>query len=206
MKRLQALLWILVLTACSGQPVPRPKLTAEMYPWRLREPAALGRDFLWQQRLTAKTGQREDTLSVAVQKKGNTLTLIGLTPFNTKAFVLRQQGDDVQFQSFVNREMPFPPRFVLVDVQRAYLALAGDATPAQFGYKSWPLDGEQVEETCANHQLTERKFRRLDGQPPGVVRIRYQGYWPGGAPRRVVIDNGWFGYTLTVETLAETRL
>jgi len=177
-----------------------------MYPWRLREPAALGRDFLWQQRLTARTGAREDSLTVAVQKKGNTLTLIGLTPFQTKAFVLRQDGTDVQFQSFVDREMPFPPRFVLVDVQRAYLALAGDATPALVGHRSWPLDGEQVDEHYAEHQLTERRFRRLDGQPPGVVRIRYQGRWPGGAPKRVVIDNGWFGYTLTVETVAETAL
>ncbi len=206
MKPALALLCSLALAGCSGQPVPRPKLTAEMYPWRLRDPSALGRDFLWQQRLTVKVGQREDSLTVAVQKRGNALTLIGLTPFNTKAFLLRQDGGEVQFQAFVNRELPFPPRFVLIDVQRAYMALATDATPAQFGYKSWPLDGEQIDEQYADHQLTERKFRRLDGQPQGTVRIRYQGRWPGGAPRRVVIDNGWFGYSLTVETLAETLL
>lgn len=195
-----------LLFACSGQPARPPKLTADSYPWTLRQPQAFGKNFLWQQRLTARTGHREDSLSVALQKRGNGLTLVGLTPFNTKAFVLQQEGDVVTFKALVNREMPFPPRFVLIDIQRTYLPLPGDATAPHDGVQTLELDGERVQQIYVGGQLSERRFERLDAKPAGTLRIRYQGWWPSGAPRKILLDNAWFGYSLVIETQSAVDL
>ncbi|MSQ84860.1 MAG: DUF3261 domain-containing protein [Myxococcales bacterium] len=195
-----------LLSACSGQPARPTKLTPDSYPWTLRQPHAFGKDFLWQQRLTARTGRREDSLTVALQKRGNVVTLVGLTPFNTKAFVLQQDGDVVTFEALVNREMPFPPRFILIDIQRTYLPLPSDATTPHDGVQTLELAGERVQQTFVGGQLSERRFERLDGKPAGTLRIRYQGWWPNGATRKILLDNAWFGYSLVIETQSAVDL
>lgn len=191
------------LWACSGQPARPPKLTDEMYAWTLRTPQALGADFLWQQRLTARFGPRSESIKVAVQKVADRLTIVGLTPFATKAFVLEQQGDAVTFKKMIDRDMPFPPRFVLVDLQRAYLPL-GPPHPAD-GESQEVLDGERVTQLFAKGQLIERRFARLDSQPRGEIVIRYSQYRDDGLPGRIVLDNKWFGYQLEVATLSAAR-
>ncbi len=192
---------VLALPACSASvKAPDPVLTESMYPWTLRPPSALGSDFLWQQRLTARFGEHENSLKVAVQKQGDHLVLIGLTPFGSKAFVLDQQGEAVVFTPFVDRKMPFPPRFMLIDVQRCYLPLGDAAKHPTDGEEQFHLDGEEVTQVFANGHLIERRFRRLDGQPAGIIRIIYRN-WTAGVAKQVTLDNRWFGYSLAIATL-----
>lgn len=189
------------LAACSASvKAPPPVLTEAMYPWTLRPPSALPGDFLWQQRLTARFGEHENSLKVAVQKQGDHLVLVGLTPFGTKAFVLDQQGEAVAFTPYVDRKMPFPPRYMLIDVQRCYLPLGDPGKHPSDGEEKFELDGEEVTQTFANGHLTERRFRRIDGQPAGTIRITYRD-WTAGVPKHVTLDNRWFGYSLAIATL-----
>ncbi|MBI5608803.1 MAG: DUF3261 domain-containing protein [Deltaproteobacteria bacterium] len=217
MKHLAILLAFLALLGCSGQPLRPPVLTDAMYPWPLRPPTALGTNFLWQQRLTARVGPRSDSLPVAVQKQGDTLTMIGLTPFNTKAFLLTQTGDAIDFKKFVDRDLPFPPRYVLVDFQRTWLALGpsklgplpGAGTLPEDGKEITGLDGEVLTQRVQGGKLVERQFVRLGtpgeaNSPP--LTIRYSGYRPDGLPGKVVLTNRWFGYELEIETLAAQPL
>ncbi len=216
MRLLALLLALVTLLGCSGQPLRPPVLTDAMYPWPLRPPQALGKNFLWQQRLTARVGPRSDSLQVAVQKQGDTLTMIGLTPFNTKAFALTQTGDTIDFKKFVDRDLPFPPRYVLVDFQRTWLALGPvglgplpDAATLPADIKeTMTLDGEVLTQRAQGGKLVERSFVRAPAgagpQPP--LTIRYSGYRADGLPGKVVLTNKWFGYELEVETLAAQPL
>ena len=43
-------------------------------------------------------------MRTALQHRGDTLTIVGLTPLGTRAFVLQQQGLDVSFTSYLPEE------------------------------------------------------------------------------------------------------
>ena len=50
-------------------------------------------------------------------------------------------------------------------------------------------------------------FERLDQQPQGMITIHYEwGQAEWALPTRTVLNNGWFGYELTIVTHSETRL
>lgn len=193
--------------ACHSR--PQRVLTDADYPGELLPPAALGADLLWQQRVTASWGDSEQRgFDAAVQKQGDTLTVIGLSPLGQAGFVLVQRGKDVSFENHTDLHLPFPPRFVLLDVQRAFFPwLPADA--AADGERTAVVGGEQIVEVLAAGRLVERRFTRLDGKPAGTIVVRYE--WAPDdtgrvAPKRTVLDNGWFGYRMTVDTHAETRL
>src|SRR5690606_31057451 len=88
------------------------------YPGLLRSPGALPEgDFLWQQRVTARWGDEEaQGFDAALQRQGDTLTLVGLTPMGSKAFVVTQRGEALTFDNDSGRDMPFPPRYIMLDV------------------------------------------------------------------------------------------
>jgi len=188
---------------------PQRVLTDADYPGELLPPAALGADLLWQQRVTASWGDSEQRgFDAAVQKQGETLTVIGLSPLGQQGFVLVQRGKDVSFENHTDLHLPFPPRFVLLDVQRAFFPWLSAGAAAD-GERTVVVGGEQIVEVRAGGRLVERRFTRLDGKPAGAIVVRYE--WAPDdagrvAPKRAVLDNGWFGYRMTVDTHAETRL
>lgn len=131
-------------------------------------------------------------------------------------------------------DLPFSSRFVLLDFQRVFYPwVSASERPLPDGEHIAEVGGEKVRELWADGRLIERRFRRLDGQPPGdlVVRCTWPGAGfdyggetsdgarsssgaePGGpadslwcAHSRAVLDNRWFGYGLVVDTLQETLM
>ena len=180
------------------------------YPGALRTPASLGLDLMWQQRVTARWGDgMERGFEAAVQKRGDTLTVIGLSPLGQAGFVLTQDTAGVRFENRTDMELPFSPRFVLLDVQRTFFPWLPINGAVSDGEHSAVVDGERVVEVRSGGKLRERRFTRCDGMPAGDIVVRYE--WSETdvgrvAPRRAVLDNGWFGYRMTVETHAETVL
>ncbi len=214
MKPLPLVVLILVIATVSSAVTgcclhaPQLALTDDAYPGTLSPPGEIARDFLWQQRIVARYGDREEGFDVVLQKQGDQLVLIGLTPFGTKAFVLTQTGTELEFQPLIDQPAPFPPRFVLLDVHRAiFPALPGEPGPRPDGEHRGEVDGEEVVEVWAAGRLTRRTFRRLDAKPPGDLVVEYVAWSDDGVdPTEVVLDNGWFGYSLTVTTVARQAL
>lgn len=206
----RCLLALCAVAAAGCQATPRRVLTDADYPGELRPPEALGMDLLWQQRVTAHWGDGEERgFDAAVQKQGTKLTVIGLSPLGQAGFVLVQDPSGVSSQNHTDMHLPFPARFVLLDVQRTFFPwLPAMEAPAD-GERSGIVAGEQVVEIHAKGRLVERRFTRLSGQPAGSIVIRYEwGDEAAGrmAPRRAVLDNGWFGYRMTVDTHSEAVL
>lgn len=177
------------------------------YPGELIATADMGKPFLARQKLKGRFGEQEFAFEAVLQLHGGTLTVLGLTPFGTKAFVLKQTGTAVEFEPLIDREMPFPPEYMLQDIHRAWLWHVrlpwGDARPAQLdgSEASFEVAGERVIERWGNDGLMSRSFVRLDGQPPGEIRVEYTGGQRAGDPaKHVILDNGWFGYRLEIET------
>ncbi|HEY8375510.1 MAG TPA: DUF3261 domain-containing protein [Nannocystis sp.] len=194
----------MLVTACAkgqaSESAP-PALTEADYPGELAETLS-GPDFMARQRLRGNAHGREIGGEVVLQKQGDTLTLVGLTPFGTKAFVARQQGAEERVEVLSPEgKLPFPPRFMLLDVHRVhFLGLPG--APLPDGTHQGEVGAERVTEVWQDGALQERRFERKDGRPAGAIVVTYEGGMKDGAlPPRVRLDNGWFGYTIEVETL-----
>jgi hypothetical protein len=155
--------------------------------------------------VTAAWGDGERRgFDAAVQRQGDTLTVLGLSPAGV-GFSIVQGPAGIEVQNHMPDRLPIPPRFILLDVQRMLYPWLGDALLA--GERIGRVAGETIEETWADGRLAERCFRRNDGEPAGTITIHYE--WEHAewhAPTRAVLDNGWFGYTLTIVTHSETLL
>ncbi len=201
-------------TSCRSSPIeePRPLTAAEA--GELRAPSSLPIDVLWRQRVSAtwedprRGGERgERSFDAAVQKRGDALTLIGLSPLGTTGFVitLNDGASDVEFTNRSGEELPFPPRFVLLDVQRVFFPwLAGDA-PLADGVHEGDVAGAHVVEEWRGGRLIERRFTSAGREGEVIVRhgVERDGWL---APAQATLENGWFGYRLAIETLEETQL
>jgi hypothetical protein len=195
------------LCACSSSPGPKAAPTPDVVV--LHTPNELPGDFLDRQTIHAVYGKRSASFDAVLQKRGNEIVLIGMTPFGSRAFVLKQTGLDVSFESFVPQELPFPPSYILLDVERVFfggVAPAGQALPD--GSHEAPRDAEIVSETWQGGLLKQRRFRKASGQPAGDVVIDYgPGMPPGGPPpEKITYSSGWYGYRLEIVTVGHQAL
>lgn len=181
------------------------------YPGTLQPAAALPDDVLWQQRVTAAWGltrgeRGERGFDAAIQKQRDTLTVLGMSPMGSVGFALILRDTLVEVRNDAGEELPFPARFVLLDVQRTFYPWLG--APLSHGNRLGKRDGEEIFETWRDGRLRQRTFRRLDGVPAGSITIHYEWADDDGrrAPRRTVLANEWFDYRLTIDTHAETKL
>lgn len=186
---------LLLLAACSSaRQGHRPPVE---YPGALLPPSSLGADFMLRQKIDANFGEKEISFEAVLQKLGDELKLLGLTPFGTRAFLLQQNGTDVSFESYVDRPLPFPPRYILLDIQRTLHV--EEVRPD--GTHELDAAEEVVVERWHGGRLLERRVRRKDGAPQGELVVTYDGGMaPGDPPQKTQLKNGWFGYRLTIET------
>ncbi|NVB42508.1 DUF3261 domain-containing protein [Pseudenhygromyxa sp. WMMC2535] len=175
------------------------------YPGELISTTALTDAFLVRQKLSGRYGERKFSFEAVLQLRDGQLTVLGLTPFGAKAFVLEQRGTEVDFRALIDRDMPFPPAFMLQDIHRVWLwhhRLPWGAGPPAEDQPVVEIAGERVREEWSEGVLNARSFERLDGSPAGTIRVEYVGGQREGAPaERVILDNGWFGYRLEIETV-----
>lgn len=191
---------------------PRTPFADTDYPGTLQPAGTLPADVVWQQRVTATWGLTrgnggERGFDAAIQKQGDTLTVLGLSPMGSVGFALLLRGTAVEVRNDSGEDLPFPARFVLLDVQRTFYPWLGE--PITEGNRLGRVAGEEIFEKWRRGRLVERTFRRLDDQPAGTITVRYEWGDTGAertAPRRTVLHNAWFDYRLTVDTHGETLL
>lgn len=203
-----ALFAICLALACACGPSAATTPVPE-YPGTLRAPSTYADDFVIDHTITAEHAQGSETFRAVVEKRGDAIVMVGLGPHGGRAFTLRQEGERIEFDNQLDRELPFPARYMLLDFHRVWLgALPG--APLSDGEHSASIDGEQVRETWAQGRLLARSFERADGEPVGVISVTYEGGLSpdleADAPTRVVLDNAWFGYRLVLEGITRRPL
>lgn len=177
-----------------------------MYPGELQQPATFGPNFQWRQRITATWKEGARSFEAVLAKDGNQLQLIGLSPMGMPGFVLRLEGTELHFENNTDQTVPFEPRNIALDVQRAFFPWFQAKGPTS-GRREVQRAGEHIQERWSKGALVERRFKRLTGKPAGEIVIEYTGWEPGNdAPQLARLVNGWFDYTLTIETLEQQRL
>lgn len=153
---------------------------------------------MWRQKVTAHYGQGEArNIDAVLQKQGNVLTLVGLTPIDTVAFVVQQNGLKVSFDNRTGEKVPFDPQFILQDIQRVFFPwLDGDTNP-----RTATMGDETITERLEQGSVIERTFTRTDAPSLPPLTVTRSPASPGCPPTEAQLDNPWFGYRLTIETI-----
>lgn len=162
-------------------------------------------EFLWEQQLTARYGALSQSFGAVIQSADGELTVLGLTPFNTRAFAIEQRGYEFRFTNYVHRDLPFEPKSILIDIHRTFFVGVPRKAKADGRHEHVALGEKRVDEWRGG-RLVKRTFERIDA-PGKLIEISYgEGYAPGAPPPLTVFKNGWYGYSLEVETTNVTAL
>ncbi len=191
-----------------NQPKEAGTSSPSLPPYRgpLLEPASIPFDFLWQQRVTATHGERSGGFSAVVQKQGNQLLVLGLTPMKTRGFLLTQQALQIEYEQYVPFDLPFEPKSVLYDIHRAFFYGLLDGFPQQ-AIRASRFEDETIKDEFERGRLTRRTFDNVSSTGKRLL-VEYQpdGYQLGQPPKTTLIDNRAYGYRLKVETLSTQAL
>ena len=147
--------------ACGPKIPPRPPEHAHY--GVLIPTSDLGPPFMVEQHLTGQYGTQDVKLDCVVQLSKGKLTVLGLTPFGTRAFLIEQVGTDVKFEQYVQRDMPFEPVHVLYDLHRVFFRHLRD-TPGKNGTYQEQDHGDMLRERWDRGVLVERRYESLE--PP----------------------------------------
>ncbi len=162
--------------------------------------ARLPGDFVWRQRIGVSYRERQESFQAVLEKQGNRLVLLALTPFGTRAFALEQVGVTVSYTPFMDLELPFPPKYILADVHRTFFR--GLPEPTADGVYQGEADGERITERWENGRLMRREYLGPNGDASGSIVIDYVGGMRDGTPSgEIHFDNRRYGYALTITTL-----
>src|SRR5690606_21276215 len=103
-------------------------------------------NFLWRQRLLTRYGGDEWQVQGVLETSGDSLKVLLLTPYGSRALLLEQNGKTVRSEYFVSQHLPFPAQYILYDIPRVlFLGFAPDAP--RDGRYSHTVKGELLTDT-----------------------------------------------------------
>jgi hypothetical protein len=170
-------------------------------------------NFVWRQAITAQFRRpipgaklEEASFEAVLQKQGRVLTMVGLTAFGTRAFVAHQEGAVVKLDEGQSSQLPFPPEFIFLDVNRCFFAALSQTSLADGSHEqTWTT--ETISDTWKDGRLVQRVLRESPGRSKEPITIRYtKGFAQGSAPQEVELVNERFGYRLKITTLESENL
>ena len=198
-----ALMAVAALGGCAHQQTapakqgPPPPTAAELPP-----PDSIPGTFALRQKLTATSPKGGGSFEAVLQRQPGTLTLVGLTPYGSRAFLLQQTKGDVSFTKYVPRDLPFAPTFLLLDIHRVLATWIGP--PLVTGGRSGQVGDETIHERWQDGKLVERTFTNAKAQPPGTITITYAGYGASNVANiatHITLRNARLDYRVDIETV-----
>jgi hypothetical protein len=198
---------LLALACVHHETAPPPRGPAPPTAAELPPPDAIPGVFTLRQKLTATSPKGGGSFEAVLQKQPGTLTLVGLTPYGSRAFLLQQTKGDVQFTKYIPRELPFAPTFLLLDIHRALATWIGPPLPA--GERSAQVGDETVRERWQDGKLVERTFVSAKANPPGRSRSAIAAQSAPGAASiatHITLKNARMDYRVDIETVPPVDL
>jgi len=180
------LLTLFLLSSCSWleRSAEPPASTLTSYP--LQTPGSYGGTFTGQQLLEGEYEGRRMQLQTYVEIDADQIVIVGLTPWQTRAFTIHYDGQQLDFENLTQRDMPFPPALILSDVQQVLWPVLPNTA-------QWRVEDD-----------VQPRQRRVYFQDQLVTRIQYDG--PPTSPHNVTLQNFRYGYQLQIRILQAEEL
>ena len=163
-------------------------------------------EFLLRQQLVFRYTGGQGSFEAILQKHCTELTVVGLTPFGTRAFTLTQNDRGVHAQVSSPQIWPFPPEYLLEDVHRVLITPLSEGRMGDGVYER-SHGSERIWEHWLDGQLTRREVQPKGGSHAWKVVIHFPDpsprYWP---PTVVRLENDLWGYELEITTLSRREL
>ena len=195
-------LWLTMLgTLACGAPARSRRTEARPHPPSSLLPVeAYAGEFEWRQRITASWGEKSSSFDAVLQKTKGELKLIGLGPMQSVVFEVRYTGRRVTLDNRSGRAFPFPPKFIVADIQRAFYPWLGPLPSCAICERSAQVLGWRVAERIASGQVRERRFHAPASRSDEDVVILYR-YRSAASrvPSRAALKNPRYGYHLIIE-------
>jgi Protein of unknown function (DUF3261) len=147
----------------------------------LLSPASYGRAFATEQFLEGDAPGQHFQLRTYIEIDADEIRVLGFTPWQTRAFILRYDGNRVTFENFTNREMPFAPAMILSDIQQVL----------------WPHLPNQGQWRVSDDPQSHERRVYFRGQL--ITHIQYNENFPTRGD--VELINQPFAYRLRIQTL-----
>lgn len=166
-------------------------------------------NFIARQKLSGKFRDQEFQGEVIVQKLFGELTIIALTPFGSKAFVIKQTKDRIEATSLMPQELFFPFEFMVLAIHRSLFIGHGKAEKLQHidGKISFFYKGIRIHEIWREGKLIERHF--FTKQEPSTLEfsIHYgEGMKGIILPPQIDMIDHRIGYQIQVQTVQFQQL
>lgn len=155
--------------------------------------------FVVEQKITGSFQGDQVSIDCVVQFKDKKLTVLGLTPFGTRAFSIEQTGVEVKFEKYVDRDMPVQPEMVLYDIHRVFFR----GLPP--GQSQGQDHSDLVTELHSGDYVIERRFQNMEG-PTNLVVLTFDGPPAPVVAPHVHVANTAFGYALDIENSEQKQL
>jgi hypothetical protein len=202
-RRVEIFALLLALAGCAHRAAPPPAGPALPAPRadELPPPDTIPGTFALRQKLKASSAKGGGSFEAVLQKQPGTLTVVGLTPYGSRAFLLQQTKGDVQFTKYIPRDLPFAPTFLLLDIHRVLGVWLGPPPAGGSGERSGPVGDEAIRERWQGGKLIERTFTNVKAQPPGTITISYAGYDGSTFANHITLENARLEYRIEIETV-----
>ncbi len=158
-------------------------------PGPLVETEAIPGPFLWRQRFRVRAGRVDESLELAVQRRAQSLVVVGFDRLGAKVLTLVQRGREVE--AWGRGHLRVPPRNLLYDLHRLHF-LALDAPPGGSGEVEGRRQGLRIRERWRAGARVSRALQQEDRASDPGLRIDFQ---PRGAAS---IRNDRCGYRVEV--------
>lgn len=185
------LVGLLVLASSGCRSAPALPRAASV---RIRPPADRPGDFQWRQTVAVRYGEEDPrSFDAVLEKTGNELRLVGITPLGTVTFLAEARDTTVRFENRTGRALPFDGSHILLDVQRVFFPWLDG--PFVNGHREGIRDALAIRERAVDGQLVERSFSDAEGP---VATVRY--LEPGDPAPVAELIGHRFGYVLSLRT------
>lgn len=159
---------------------------------------------------------RRYVFDAVLQKRRDSLLVLGLGPMNTRAFSIEQKEPLIVFERYMRASLPLSPRGVIVDVQRVFfVGVPHDPAKRCEGVLRGEVGGETITEHWVDNALVEKTFFRASKASEGPIVVSYRYPARGASDGRcrsgaeaseIELRNPWFAYELKIENHTFERL
>lgn len=147
-------------------------------------------------------GEGEVSFEAVLQKRGDTLLLLGLDALGRIGFRIALEDERVSLENRSGRELPFAPEYILADVQRIFYPWLPDDVACRRCERRGNRSGLEIVERWDEGRRVARTFARTQRPSEVGICVRYEAAGRGASERfRATLRNDWRGYAIEVVEL-----